>query len=143
MGAILDSAEMDLILSSSFMSCSLHSCLDLVALALGDYFLKAWRGKEAWGGCLVTPPMKHSLFGSFDWWRFSDTIDRATDFALGIKTKSHTEQTRRYDFYVKTQLRKNHGEEGENSLFSRGHSELSRAILCLSSLPLLDVGSNV
>jgi len=44
-----------------------------------------------------------------------------------------------YDFYVKTQFEKNHGEEGENSLFSRGSSELSRVIICLQSLipPLL------
>jgi len=45
----------------------------------------------------------------------------------------------RYDFYVKTQFRKNHVEEGKNSLFLRGYSELSRAILCLQSLLLFSL----
>ena len=42
-------AEVDPIPFSSFMSCSLHSWLDLVALTLGDSSLKARHGKEARG----------------------------------------------------------------------------------------------
>jgi len=41
-----------------------------------------------------------------------------------IREQRKTEDIR---FYVETQFGKNHGEEGDNSLFSRGYSELSRA----------------
>ena len=37
---------------------------------------------------------------------------------------THREQVERHVFYVEIQFEKNH--EGENSLFSRGYSELSR-----------------
>ena len=72
------------------------------------------------------------------WRRFSDMIDWAVDFApRGIKVTqrfSNREQVERQNFYVKTQFGKNHGKEGENSLFSRGYSKLDGAMLSLQSL---------
>ena len=75
---------------------------------------------------------------NYMWWRFSDTIDRAVDFAPRrikvTKRFADKEQASRQNFYVETQFEKIHGEERENPLFSKGYNELGRVVLCLQSL---------
>jgi len=60
-------------------------------------------------------------------WRFSDTINRTVDltpqaneflnFSVIIEDFSKINRWRQKNFYVETQIGKNHGEEGENSLW--------------------------
>ena len=61
--------EVNPISLSSFMSCSLHSWLDPVALTLGDSSLKARHGKEARGGGALG--CRRWSISSWDLWPFA------------------------------------------------------------------------
>jgi len=71
------------------------------------------------------------------WWRFSDAINRAVNFTpRRMKVTQRFTHRENYDtrFYVKTQYKKNHEEEGETSLFTKCYNKLYKAKTLFQSL---------